>query len=98
MRDLNHQSRRGVLPVGPRRASRRGGVAVAHGAEGDSPRRGGGRNPWGRGARGWCLWPPDGKSKHAIAYADAFAVATAVEFNATLLTGDPEIEPLEGEE
>jgi len=38
------------------------------------------------------------KSKHPIAYADAFAVATAVEFNATLLTGDPEIEPLEGEE
>ena len=36
------------------------------------------------------------KSKHAIAYADAFAVATAVEFNAVLLTGDPEIEPLEG--
>jgi len=38
------------------------------------------------------------KSKHAIAYADAFAVATAVEFNAILLTGDPEIEPLEGEQ
>lgn len=38
------------------------------------------------------------KSKHRIAYADAFAVATAVEFNATLLTGDPEIEPLEGED
>ena len=38
------------------------------------------------------------KSKHAIAYADAFAVATAVEFNAVLLTGDPEIEPLEGEQ
>ncbi|MGH9410895.1 MAG: type II toxin-antitoxin system VapC family toxin [Vicinamibacterales bacterium] len=36
------------------------------------------------------------KSKHAIAYADAFAVATALEFNAVLLTGDPEIEPLEG--
>jgi predicted nucleic acid-binding protein len=36
------------------------------------------------------------KSRHAIAYADAFAVATAVEFNAVLLTGDPEIEPLEG--
>ena len=35
------------------------------------------------------------KSKHAIAYADAFAVATAVEFNAILLTGDTEIEPLE---
>jgi uncharacterized protein len=38
------------------------------------------------------------KSKHPIAYADAFAVATAVEFKATLLTGDPEIEPLEGEQ
>jgi predicted nucleic acid-binding protein len=38
------------------------------------------------------------KSRHAIAYADAFAVATAVEFNAILLTGDPEIEPLEGKE
>ena len=38
------------------------------------------------------------KSKYAIAYADAFAVATAVEFNAMLLTGDPEIEPLEGEQ
>jgi predicted nucleic acid-binding protein len=38
------------------------------------------------------------KSTHAIAYADAFAVVTAVEFNATLLTGDPEIEPLEGEQ
>lgn len=36
------------------------------------------------------------KSRHAIACADAFAVATAVEFNAVLLTGDPEIEPLEG--
>jgi len=38
------------------------------------------------------------KSKHAIAYAHAFAVATALECNATLLTGDPEIEPLEGEQ
>jgi predicted nucleic acid-binding protein len=38
------------------------------------------------------------RSKHAIAYADAFAVATAVEFNAVLLTGDPEIEALEGEQ
>ena len=37
------------------------------------------------------------KSRHAIAYADAFAVATAVEFNAILLTGDTEIEPLEDE-
>ena len=39
---------------------------------------------------------PELKSKHAIAYADAFAVATAVEFDAILLTGVPEIEPLEG--
>jgi predicted nucleic acid-binding protein len=38
------------------------------------------------------------KAKHAIAYADAFAVATALEFSATLLTGDPEIKPLEGEQ
>jgi ribonuclease VapC len=38
------------------------------------------------------------KSKHAIAYADAFAVATALEFDAILLTGDPEIGPLAGEE
>ena len=38
------------------------------------------------------------KSKHPIAYADAFAVTTAVEFNAILLTGDPELEPLEGEQ
>jgi uncharacterized protein len=37
------------------------------------------------------------KSRHAIAYADAFAVATALEFNAVLLTGDPEIKPLEGQ-
>jgi uncharacterized protein len=29
------------------------------------------------------------KSNHAIAYADAFAVATALEFQATLLTGEP---------
>ena len=36
------------------------------------------------------------KSSHAIAYADAFAVATALEFQATLMTGDPEIKPLVG--
>lgn len=36
------------------------------------------------------------KSNHAIAYADAFAVATAIEFQGTLLTGDPEIKPLVG--
>ena len=38
------------------------------------------------------------KATHAIAYADAFAVATALEFRATLLTGDPEIKPLEGQD
>ena len=38
------------------------------------------------------------KASHAIAYADAFAVATAIEFHATLLTGDPEIKPLESRE
>ncbi len=38
------------------------------------------------------------KASHAIAYADAFAVATALEFRATLLTGDPELKPLEGEQ
>ena len=31
------------------------------------------------------------KMAHAIAYADAFAAATAMELNATLLTGDPEL-------
>ncbi len=38
------------------------------------------------------------KASHAITYADAFAVATALEFRATLLTGDPELKPLEGEQ
>ena len=38
------------------------------------------------------------KAAHGIAHADAFAVATALEFHATLLTGDPEIKPLEGEQ
>lgn len=37
------------------------------------------------------------KANHAIAYADAFAVATALECRAILLTGDPEIKPLESE-
>jgi predicted nucleic acid-binding protein len=31
------------------------------------------------------------KASHPMAYADAFAVATAVAHNANLLTGDPEI-------
>jgi predicted nucleic acid-binding protein len=43
-------------------------------------------------------WAAELKANHAIAYADAFAVATALEFRATLLTGDPEIKPLEGEQ
>lgn len=38
------------------------------------------------------------KARHAIAYADAFAVTTALECGATLLTGDPEIRPLAGEQ
>lgn len=32
------------------------------------------------------------KANHPIAYADAFAVAAAQEFNATVLTGDPEFQ------
>jgi predicted nucleic acid-binding protein len=31
------------------------------------------------------------KAKHALAYADAFAIATAIAHDASLLTGDPEI-------
>jgi predicted nucleic acid-binding protein len=31
------------------------------------------------------------KMAHAISYADAFAAAAAIELNATLLTGDPEL-------
>ena len=31
------------------------------------------------------------KARHALAYADAFAIATAVAHGASLLTGDPEI-------
>ena len=31
------------------------------------------------------------KAQHALAYADAFAIATAVAYNASLLTGDAEI-------
>lgn len=31
------------------------------------------------------------KARHPMAYADAFAVATAIAHGATLLTGDPEI-------
>ena len=35
------------------------------------------------------------KMAHAIAYADAFAAAAAMELNAVLLTGDPEFSKLE---
>ncbi len=31
------------------------------------------------------------KARHALAYADAFAIATALSHRASLLTGDPEI-------
>jgi len=31
------------------------------------------------------------KGKHPLSYADAFAVATAIDKNATVITGDPEI-------
>lgn len=31
------------------------------------------------------------KADHAMAYADAFAAATAIAYDATLLTGDPEL-------
>lgn len=37
------------------------------------------------------------KIHHAISYADAFAAAAAAELKATLVTGDPELESLEGE-
>lgn len=37
----------------------------------------------------------DWKSRFAISYADGFALQTAVEFNAVLVTGDPELEPLD---
>lgn len=36
------------------------------------------------------------KAQHKLSYADAFAAGTAVEFNATLLTGDPELINLHG--
>jgi len=31
------------------------------------------------------------KGKHTLSYADAFAIATAIDKNATVITGDPEI-------
>ena len=35
------------------------------------------------------------KAQFAIAYADAFAVATAIKYNATLVTGDPDFKEVE---
>ena len=35
------------------------------------------------------------KANYRISYADAFAIATAVEYNGTILTGDPEFETVE---
>jgi predicted nucleic acid-binding protein len=37
------------------------------------------------------LQAADIKAEHPVAYADAFAVATAIAWDAVLLTGDPEI-------
>lgn len=36
------------------------------------------------------------KAKYPISYADAIAVATAIEVNASILTGDPEFQKIEG--
>lgn len=35
------------------------------------------------------------KAKHPVSYADAFVVATAIEFTATIVTGDPEFKETE---
>ena len=35
------------------------------------------------------------KSQHPVSYADAFVVATAIEFTATIVTGDPEFKETE---
>lgn len=35
------------------------------------------------------------KAEHAISYADCFAVATAISFSATIVTGDPEFKKVE---
>jgi len=37
------------------------------------------------------------KARHSLSYADAFAAALALDRAATLVTGDPEFKPLEGE-
>jgi predicted nucleic acid-binding protein len=34
------------------------------------------------------------KTRHRVSLADAFAAATAIELNATVITGDPEFKPL----
>ena len=39
----------------------------------------------------------DYKSKGNISFADAFAIATAKNLNAILVTGEPEFKPFEGE-
>lgn len=38
------------------------------------------------------------KMRHRLSYADAFAIATAQKLGATLVTGDPELIALEGEQ
>ena len=35
------------------------------------------------------------KAQHSVSYADAFVVATAIEFTATIVTGDPEFKEAE---
>jgi len=35
------------------------------------------------------------KAQHAVSYADAFVVAAAVEYSATIVTGDPEFKETE---
>ena len=35
------------------------------------------------------------KAKHALSYADCFAVAAALKHNATIVTGDPEFKKIE---
>lgn len=35
------------------------------------------------------------KAKYAISYADCFAAATALEYEASIITGDPEFKKLE---
>jgi predicted nucleic acid-binding protein len=37
------------------------------------------------------------KANYPVAYADAFVIAAAQEFNATVLTGDPEFQALTGQ-